>query len=418
MSESKPSGVRGWIKGVIGGAAGLVSGAALMALTPWVTNAVKPGKPVANFEIKLSGLSVTFNNRSVGGSQARWDFGDGTPLEFVSADQPSITHTYSKPGNFQARLTLVNAVGEESERTVNIEITGQSAEPATPPQVVDLFVRPPGKVGGRVFAPATFQFEATADDAQLFLWDFGDGRGIHLADHNVSHTFDRPGSYNVTVYAFNGKMKSQMDVGVEVSAPSQDMLSFKMAVTDHGTEVITKNRETTVSKAVQLTGKNDPTTLTQTLSATPGFEIAGVQKKKSTSKLVENVAWQIAPDKRSVQITGKIGKAKAGDSAVLNEQLVLVEQRKEKAQREPVPMAGAVAAGAPTTLALPAVPANWTDVQRQYSFELWHASQLLWKGSQLPHNVPVTIAGQTYTLAAMPKGEQVQVTLVSRVAAN
>src|SRR5262249_14822377 len=105
MAEEKaPSKVSGWIKALFTSVFGLVSGAALMDLTPLVNNVIKPGKPVPNFAQQASGLTVTFNNRSTGGTHGWWDFGDGSALEPYEPDKDTITHTYPRSGNYNVKL--------------------------------------------------------------------------------------------------------------------------------------------------------------------------------------------------------------------------------------------------------------------------------------------------------------------------
>lgn len=407
-----------WFKTVLGTAAGLCSGAVVMWFSPLLDKVIKPSKPVANFAVEHSGLTVTFHNRSVNGGQGRWDFGDGSPLEFVAGDQPTITHTYGKQGNYTAKFTLTNLLGEENERSVTVELTPDSSKPLPKPAIVDLYARPPGKVGQAVYAPATFQFETTADDAQLYVWDYGDGSGIQMGEHQSNHTFAKAGTYTITVVAFNGKQKSQRDVTVDVYDPPAGMLQISLKVADQGTQVETRQRDAAASQALTLSGKNNPPTIEQTLRASAGFEITEVKRLRSQNRNVEKTQWQIASDKKSVKITGQVVKVSGASSAVLNEHFTITEQRKAKASRDPVPVASMMSAPGTATLLLPPVPDNWTDVQRQFTFELRQDNQVLWQGAQLPVNIPVTLNGRSFSLAATPKGERVQIELQNRVAAK
>src|SRR5438045_1217889 len=71
----------GWFKAILTSIFGLFSGACLMYLSPLVDKVIKPSKPVANFAYQAQGLKVTFQNRSTGGQEGWWDFGDGSALE-------------------------------------------------------------------------------------------------------------------------------------------------------------------------------------------------------------------------------------------------------------------------------------------------------------------------------------------------
>ena len=66
-----------------------------------------------DFAVETDGLTATFHNRYAG--EGWWDFGDGAPLEPALPQQPSISHTYAKPGTFPAKLMVRNYVGDEHE---------------------------------------------------------------------------------------------------------------------------------------------------------------------------------------------------------------------------------------------------------------------------------------------------------------
>src|SRR3954447_14124612 len=110
MSDQPKSGagsiIGGWIKTLFASLFALVSGAVIMYASPLVDRFIKPAKPLANFEVQAEGLKVVFHNRSTGGLEGLWDFGDGTALEPFVPGQASITHTYAKPGQYTVKLTV------------------------------------------------------------------------------------------------------------------------------------------------------------------------------------------------------------------------------------------------------------------------------------------------------------------------
>src|SRR5262245_23580051 len=113
MADEKPSGVTGlvggWVKTLLASAVSLVSGAVIMYLTPVVNNAIKPPKPVSNFAAQVSGTTVNFNNRSTGGVEGWWDFGDGSALEPFDPKVENVTHVFPRAGAFQVKLSLTNS---------------------------------------------------------------------------------------------------------------------------------------------------------------------------------------------------------------------------------------------------------------------------------------------------------------------
>jgi PKD repeat protein len=409
---ARPGILKGWVKAIIGTFGGLIAGAMMMYLTPWIDKAIKPDKPLANFAVEHDGLTVTFRNRSLGGSEGRWDFGDGSPIEIVPASEQTITHTYPRPGTYTAKLMLRNLIDDVNERSVTIEISdGGKPKFVEKPQIVDLYVKPPGKTGEPVFAPATIQFQATADNAQMYIWDFGDGKGIQMGDYAMARTFEAPGTYPVKVIVFNGPQKTVRETVVEISAPPANALAVNLKVADHGVQIETRRREVPVSGAATISGAKSPLVIEQTIAAAPGYEIVRVDRSKSQNQNIESTEFKIAPDKHSVKITAKLAKASGTKRAVLYEHFFIEEQRKEKATREPTSVMAMVGVPGSTTVRLPAVPGDWADVKRELAFELVQGDQVLWRGNELPQDVPVSFSGRTYTLAAALNGEKVQVNL-------
>ena len=101
----------------------------MMYLSVIVDTVVKPSKPVANFAVAADGLTVTCQNHASGES-GWWDFGDGTPLEPFDAGQPTVAHTYPKPGTYTVKLTVRNFLVEENTRAVPVDLS--AAAPQTP----------------------------------------------------------------------------------------------------------------------------------------------------------------------------------------------------------------------------------------------------------------------------------------------
>src|SRR5207248_13698 len=62
QEEAAPAKPTSWFKAVLGTLGGLLSGALVMYLTPFVDRVVKPAKPVANFSYQADGCKVRFQN--------------------------------------------------------------------------------------------------------------------------------------------------------------------------------------------------------------------------------------------------------------------------------------------------------------------------------------------------------------------
>jgi uncharacterized protein (TIGR03382 family) len=121
-----------------------------------------------------------------------WDFGDG-----MTATGATIDHTYTAAGEYTARLTVTNQVGQSATASVYIIV---SAKESIPPNVVITASPNSGA------APLVVLFEATVtdefgmiiDDSFLrYDWDFDDGTSA--SSRVVEHVYINPGTYGVTL---------------------------------------------------------------------------------------------------------------------------------------------------------------------------------------------------------------------------
>jgi PKD repeat protein len=120
-----------------------------------------------------------------------WDFGDGN-----SGSGQLVQHAYSTPGVKSVTLTVTSAAGTSFRSTISL-VVGQ---PDPPVAAFDPI--PAGPT-----APATVTFDASRSSVGAgatitqYVWTFGDGTpGATTTDPAVSHPYNAPGSYNVTLY--------------------------------------------------------------------------------------------------------------------------------------------------------------------------------------------------------------------------
>src|SRR5437660_9376606 len=90
----------------------LLSGAALMYVSPLVDHFVKPNPPIANFGVDKDGLKLTVHNQSSGGHEGWWDFGDGSALEPFDPDKTTFEHKYAAAGQYPVKLSLKSVFGD------------------------------------------------------------------------------------------------------------------------------------------------------------------------------------------------------------------------------------------------------------------------------------------------------------------
>lgn len=161
--------------------------ALLLAASLCVTAVSATGDfPTASFTASpasgIAPLTVQFTATGVmGGNYYVWDFGDGSPLNH--GDQ-NPSHTYTAAGTYTVTQTVSNyGHSASTTRTITVTSPGPTAAFAAYPQ------------SGR--APLAVQFIDYSTGAALRSWDFGDG--ATSTQQNPTHTYNRPGSYTVSL---------------------------------------------------------------------------------------------------------------------------------------------------------------------------------------------------------------------------
>ncbi|MFC4211649.1 PKD domain-containing protein [Pedobacter lithocola] len=167
-------------------------------LTKTSTVLVK-AQPISVFSpdktIGCSPFTATFSNTSPGNyTSFTYDFGDGTTL--TTSDKNSVTHTFitTVVKDYIVKMTARNDCGiNESQYTVRV----------SPNIIVPELVVNATELRG--CAPLTVNFFNNTKGASTFYYDFGDGSSAltSTAPEMIAHTFTKPGSYLVTLYASN-----------------------------------------------------------------------------------------------------------------------------------------------------------------------------------------------------------------------
>jgi hypothetical protein len=92
--------------------------------------------------------------------------------------------------------------------------------------------------------------------------------------------------------------------------------------------------------------------------------------------------------------------------------IILSEERRLSDTRPPIPVTGTLGVPGNVLLALPPVPENWMDPERQLRFELRDGDRVVLQESPLPKGASVTVQNRRCLLTATPLGSQVRVELV------
>ncbi|MCO6477300.1 MAG: PKD domain-containing protein, partial [Phaeodactylibacter sp.] len=116
--------------------------------------------PVANFTVSgnqgCAPLTVTFENSSENADSYSWTFPGGTP---ASSTEPNPTVVYETPGTYTVTLMAINAAGSGALTRQNIIVVG-----GAPQGSFDYLSN-----------EATVTFTNTTENADSYLWLFGDG---------------------------------------------------------------------------------------------------------------------------------------------------------------------------------------------------------------------------------------------------
>ncbi len=166
------------------------SGADVETKLAWIS--VTSGTPdlEVDFDIGtrvgVAPLNVAFTDMTTGPVERwRWDFGEGAIVESRNA-----THTYTAPGVYTVRLTVLGLSGEIASE-VKREVISVGAA-AIPPEARITS----GPASGT--SPLTVAFQdGSHGQIQAREWNFGDGTSSSLA--NPVHTYDVPGVYDVSL---------------------------------------------------------------------------------------------------------------------------------------------------------------------------------------------------------------------------
>ena len=134
-----------------------------------------------------TGESVTLTSESTNSpTSTLWNFGDGT-----TGSGTVVRHAWDEPGEYQIRLAVENAAGEDAAvRTIFVEA---AIDPPIARFTQDSL---------EVIAGEFLQFaDQSLNSPSSLLWEFGDGSTGQGA--NVTKTWDVPGTYTVTLTVTN-----------------------------------------------------------------------------------------------------------------------------------------------------------------------------------------------------------------------
>ena len=139
--------------------------------------------PVADFTSETAGLSAIFHDTSTGNPTTwKWDFGDNT-----SDTIQNPTHTYPQIGTYNVMLTVTNSSGS-SQKSHFVTLSEN-----------DL---PKAQFTTQISGLQVNFTDTSTNTPTSWDWDFGDN-SKHATTQNATHTYDKAGTYNVTLKVGN-----------------------------------------------------------------------------------------------------------------------------------------------------------------------------------------------------------------------
>jgi PKD repeat protein len=417
QAPAKTGGRFGWLKTIACTLFGIVSGAFVMYLTPLVDNLVKPAKPLANFGIEHQGLTVTFVNRSTGAVSGWWDFGDGTPLEPVDLKQNTISHTYSQPGSYTAKLSLSNLLNEQSERTVNVQI---DATAARDPVIESLAAVP---TSAEAYAPATFRVTAVVKNADLCIYDLGGKDAMKVITDPANAPvqmamFWRPGTHTIRLLAVAGKKTVEQTQVVTVKPAPRGLATAVLTVTDQATQVDKLAVTETVGESFPANATANVAKIDRVLKARAGYTITDAKLLPVANPAARGLSLEVAKDRLSVHLTGELVRSvgplgRKGPPPNLVLQVALTLQRQTPVSRAPIQVCANLGVPGTASIPLPPLPANWTNARRTVQIQLQDGDKVVWSQPQLPQGAAVMFQNpaRACKLTATVVGDQIRVDL-------
>jgi PKD repeat protein len=416
----EPGKSKGWLKAIIGTIFGLLSGAFVMYLTPLVDKIVKPPVPVANFEQERQGLIVTFVNRSTGGTEGWWDYGDGSALEPYSK-QTSVVHEYKQPGIYTAKLTLRNYFGDQNERTVSIQLDAAVNNEPSITQFSAMSMSP--DAGTDAYAPATFHLATKVTNADLCVYDFGDDQPMKVVTDLASApdqmvTYITPGKYTIKVLAVKGKKTVEKRQVVTVKPTPRGMASAVVTVAYQATWVDNKTDIVTVTETFLPTTQGNVQAIDRTILPRQGYSITGAKLRPYNQSVAQNLRLEPGPKNASYRLTGQLvrtGRWLGGKNPPpsLVVQVELTQEKRTQKKLPPFTIQTSLTAPGNAVVTLPPLKPGWVDPTPEVTMQLKDDSRVLWPGPGLPQGAGVQLEGRPpCKLTAAVTGKEIRIDLV------
>jgi PKD repeat protein len=414
MADEKSDGVKGvvggWVKAFVTSIVGLISGAVIMYVTPLVNNAIKPPKPVANFASQVDGLTVSFNNRSTGGVQGWWDFGDGAALEPFDPKIDIVKHTYAKPGAYSVKLTLHNLLGEDNDRTAQVMLDGTVV--AANPEIVSFKLEP---LAPDQRVPAVYRLVSNVKAATHCILSLGDERTAEVLDAsgNLERyvTFNEMGNYTVRFAAINGKKVAEKMETVYISPNDSSNPLAKLLVSYKAVRVERSQPRVVPIRCDWMGGSQASVTAfrkERTVDQGKSIISAELVNIPGEGSAVRNVNVAIAADKKHIVVSGEMlrpagATSNAPPPSWVAHVKVVTELRSPPETITCGDVMMAVNMNSPTKIPLQPLAPGYEIIQKKVKLELWDGSHKFWECEKAVTDGSCMFNNQPCKVTALPQ---------------
>ncbi|MEM2899606.1 MAG: PKD domain-containing protein, partial [Thermoplasmata archaeon] len=130
-----------------------------------------------------------------------FSFGDGSESGLVS--EQSIVHSYEEPGNYSAKLMVIDDRNQKSFWSESIKV--RVSEPVNMPPVAKLYVKERVRTHENILFDASESYDPDGKISS-YVYDFGDGNSTGgTYNKTVYYSYENPGEYNVSLYVIDEK---------------------------------------------------------------------------------------------------------------------------------------------------------------------------------------------------------------------
>jgi PKD repeat protein len=158
--------------------------------------------------ISMAGTATDPGSVDQAGLKYDWDFGDGT-----QGSGPIVGHSYAAPRDYILKLTVTDKDGAQGSDTATVQVAVVN-QPST--AIIS------GPTHGLVGETLRFSGNGSSDpDGSIisYAWDFGDGS--QGDGPSVSHAYDLPGDYRVTLTVTDdGGLRNRAALSIHIARPA------------------------------------------------------------------------------------------------------------------------------------------------------------------------------------------------------